>query len=74
MEQTLPTWIAWTVVVLGYLLPLAHVALSPSAGPWKAPDGGRCPFSPRVGWLVIVMLLGVIGWLMFWRSRRRVRT
>ncbi|MEK9722495.1 MAG: hypothetical protein VW405_03280 [Rhodospirillaceae bacterium] len=71
MEQALPAWIAWTVVAVGYLLPLAHVTLSPSAGPWRAPEGARCPFSPRVGWLVIVLLLGLIGWVMFWRARRR---
>lgn len=64
---------AWTFLVLFYLLPLAHVALSPSAGPWRAPAGGRCPFSPRIGWIVIVLLLGAIGWGMFVAAQRRRR-
>ena len=71
MEETLPPWIAWTAVLLGYLLPLAHVVFSKHAGSWRAPEGGRCPFSPRAGWIVLVLLLGVFGWLMFMRARRR---
>jgi len=67
---------AAAVLVLFYGLPLLHVALSPSqgpwgAGPWRAPAGARCPFSPRVGWLVLVLLLGPVGWLLFVMSRRR---
>lgn len=64
---------AWTFLILFYLLPLAHVVLSPSAGPWQAPEGARCPFSPRIGWIVIVLLLGAIGWLMFVAAQRRRR-
>ncbi|MDD9879007.1 MAG: hypothetical protein OXR84_16360 [Magnetovibrio sp.] len=63
--------IAWSILIFGYLLPLAHVAVTPQGGPWRAPEGGRCPFSPRIGWLVLVLLLGPIGWLMFMRGRRR---
>ena len=54
-----------------YLLPLLHVTLSPSAGPLRAPPGTRCPFSPRVGWIVMVLLLGPFGWLLFVTRRRR---
>lgn len=64
---------AWTFLILFYLLPLAHVLLSPKAGPWRAPEGSRCPFSPRAGWIVMVLLLGAIGWLMFIASLRRRR-
>lgn len=64
---------AWSIVILGYLLPLCHVALSRRAGPWRAPAEGRCPLSPRFGWLVLVLLLGPLGWLLFATSRRRRR-
>lgn len=63
--------LAWLVLILGYLLPLAHVALSPRAGAWRPPPGAGCPMGPRVGWLVMVLLLGPIGWLLFAASRRR---
>ena len=62
---------AWTVVIAGYALPILHVLLSSAAGPWKPPAGTRCPFGPRVGWLIIVLLLGVFGWLMFVLSKRQ---
>ncbi len=62
----------WLVLAVFWGLPLAHVALSPQAGPWRAPEGAGCPFSPRVGWLVMVLLLGPVGWLLFvFRKRRR---
>ena len=63
--------IAWTILIGGYLLPLLHVALSPRGGPWTAPKDARCPLSPRVGWLVIVLFLGPLGWLMFMRATSR---
>ncbi len=62
---------AWTVVIVFYLAPLAHVLVSSRAGPWRAPEGATCPFSPRVGWLVIVLMLGPFGWLLFWNRLRR---
>ena len=61
---------AWLILILGYFLPLAHVLLAPTAGSWRPPPGTRCPVGPRVGWLVLVLLLGPIGWLMFLRARR----
>jgi len=68
MELSAP--VAWLVLIVGWLLPLAHVALTPAAGAWLPPKGSRCPLGPRVGWLVMVLLLGPIGWLLYWRSRR----
>lgn len=62
---------AWLFLVGGYLLPLGHVLLSPRGGPWTPPPGARCPLGPRVGWLVLVLLLGPIGWLMFLGAHRR---
>ena len=62
---------AWTVVIAGYALPILHVLLSSAVGPWKAPAGTRCPFGPRVGWSIIVLFLGIFGWLMFVLSKRR---
>ncbi len=61
---------AWGLIVGLYLLPLAHVALAASAGPWLPPAGSRCPFGPRLGWLVIVLLLGPLGWLVYMARRR----
>jgi len=37
----------------------------------RPPEGARCPFGPRIGWLVIVVLLGAIGWLLFMSARYR---
>ena len=64
---------AWTVLIVGFVLPLIHVALSKDIGAAKKADGGSCPFSPRIGWIVIVLFLGPIGWLMFMASRRKRR-
>lgn len=63
--------LGWIVLVFGYLLPLAHVALSPRGGPWRPAPGAGCPFGPRAGWIVIVLLLGPIGWLLYLQARRR---
>lgn len=66
------TLLAWSILVFGYLLPLAHVVLSRKAGPWRPPSGSGCPLGPRAGWLVLVLLLGPIGWLMFLRAGKRM--
>jgi hypothetical protein len=66
--------IAWLIVIFGYILPLGHVALSPRGGGWVPPPGARCPFGPRTGWLVIVLLLGPIGWLLYMRAQSRRST
>ncbi len=60
---------AWLILLFAYLLPLAHVLLSPAAGSWRPPPGAACPLGPRAGWLVLVLLLGIVGWLLFWRRR-----
>jgi hypothetical protein len=49
-----------------------HLALSPASGPWR-PPGARCPLGPRVGWIVLVLLLGPIGWLMYVHAHSRRR-
>ena len=64
---------AWLILVFGYLLPLAHVGISSASGAWRPPPGSRCPFGPRVGWLVMVVLLGPIGWLLYLRSRASLK-
>lgn len=63
--------IGWTVLFVGIGLPMLHVALTRDM--IRAPDGGRCPFPPRAGWMVMVLFLGPIGWLMFLRARSRRR-
>ena len=70
-----PAWIAWTILIVGFILPVLHVCVSRDAGPWRMPSDARCPFSPRVGWLVIILFLGPIGWVLFvTRHRRRKRS
>jgi hypothetical protein len=63
--------LAWAFLIGGFALPLLHVALSPASGPWRPPPDSRCPMGPRVGWLVMVLLLGPLGWLLYMRARRR---
>lgn len=67
-------FIAWAVVILGFLLPLAHIVLSPSAGAWRAPADSRCPFGPRMGWVVMILLMGPIGWFLFMVSRKQKKS
>ncbi|MCW2243473.1 hypothetical protein [Azospirillum canadense] len=55
----------WLILFALYGAPLLHILLSPRGGSWRPPPGSRCPFGPRVGWLVMVLILGPIGWLMF---------
>lgn len=62
-------WLAWTLLLGGWLLPLLHVAASRRSGPWAPPAGSRCPFGPRVGWLVVVLLAGPLGWLLYMKRR-----
>jgi len=57
--------VAWSILILGFALPLLHVALSPMSGRWRPPEGSRCPLGPRTGWLVPV------GWLLYMRGRTR---
>lgn len=65
---------AWAVIIIGFVLPLIHVAVSRDiAAPAPGESGAKCPFSPRVGWVVIVLFLGPLGWLMFMASRRKRR-
>lgn len=63
--------IAWSILIVGWGLPLLHVILSRRAGPWRMPPEAGCPMSPRVGWLVLVLMLGPIGWLLFVARPRR---
>lgn len=63
--------LAYVILIFGFVLPMVHVAFSASAGPWRMPAEARCPFSPRIGWLVIVAFLGPIGWLMFVTRKTR---
>ena len=63
--------IAWTILIVGFALPLAHVVLSPASGPWRPPAGSSCPLGPRAGWVVLVLVLGPVGWLLYMKARRR---
>jgi hypothetical protein len=60
---------ALILVLALYVAPLVHVLVSPAAGPFRPPPGSRCPIGPRFGWLVMVLLLGPIGWVMFMMRR-----
>jgi hypothetical protein len=66
-------YLGWLVLAVFWGLPLLHLFLSPAAGPWRARPGAQCPFSPRMGWIFIVLTLGPLGWLLF-VFRRRART
>ncbi|MBL8699969.1 MAG: hypothetical protein JNK67_16445 [Alphaproteobacteria bacterium] len=63
--------LAWTLLVV-WIAGLIHVAASPQGGAWRSPAGSRCPIAPRLGWLVLALMLGPVGWMLFLRSRRRV--
>lgn len=64
---------AWLILIFGYVLPLVHVAAAPGGGPWRPAPEARCPLGPRVGWLVMVLLLGPLGWLLYLRARLKRR-
>ncbi len=70
-EGMVATTIAWLVLIFGFALPLAHVALAVKGGPWRPPPGARCPFGPRAGWFATVLFLGPLGWLLYLRARNR---
>ena len=69
--MTIEQAIAWSILLVGFALPLAHVVLSTQSGPWRPPPDSRCPLGPRAGWAVLVLLLGPIGWLLYMKARRR---
>ncbi|PWC33749.1 hypothetical protein [Azospirillum sp. TSO35-2] len=71
MDDTLSALAPWLILFALYGLPLLHVALSRRGGGWRPPAGSRCPFGPRAGWLVMVLMLGPVGWLMFALRRPR---
>ncbi|MBC8339326.1 MAG: hypothetical protein ISR51_04585 [Rhodospirillales bacterium] len=60
---------AWIFLIFGFVLPLAHVLISPRSGSWTVPKGAGCPIGARWGWLVIILFLGPVGWLMYMRKR-----
>jgi len=66
--------IAWAVALFLYVLPLLHVVFSPKMGPWRLPIASKCPFSPRAGWLVIILLTGIFGWFGFIRALKRLQS
>lgn len=67
----MPAWAAWTVLIIGFGLPVLHVLLSRRGGPFTPPPGSGCPLGPRVGWLVIVLFAGPVGWGLYLRGRAR---
>jgi hypothetical protein len=65
---------ALLVVVLGWGLPLLHVLFAPGVGGFRPPPGSNCPIGHRFGWLVLVLLLGPIGWVLFVTRKSRRKT
>jgi len=64
---------AWAIILGLFVAPLLHALLSPRGGPFRPPPASGCPLGPRVGWIVIVVLLGPIGRLMYMRGPARRR-
>ena len=50
-------------VLFGFIFPLIHVVLTMK--PATQLDASKCPFSSRTGWIIIILILGPLGWLMF---------
>ena len=63
--------IAWGIVLFAFILPIGHVAFTRDI--MTRPEGGTCPFSPRTGWIVMVLFLGPLGWFLFIQARHRGR-
>lgn len=64
--------LAWTLLLFGTVLPTVHVLISRHSGPWTPPAGTRCPFGPKIGWLMVVIALPFVGWFLFLaRARKR---
>ena len=64
---------AWAIVIIWMVLPIVFILISKKAGSWVAPKESRCPFGPKMGWLVIIIFLGVIGLLIFFRTKHSQR-
>ena len=64
---------ALIILLLWIIVPAVRVIVSPNGGAWTPPEGSNCPFGPRIGWLIIVIMLGLIGWLLFLRSRKKLQ-
>ena len=61
---------AWALIVIWILLPTLYIALFSGRGGWTAPKTSKCPFGPKVGWILISCFLGLIGLFLFFRSQR----
>ena len=61
--------IAWGIVLLAFVLPIGHVVLTRNM--MTRPEGSTCPFSPRIGWIVMVLFLGPLGWFLFIHARHQ---
>ena len=68
------TFTAWVAVIVGYLAPLAYVACATASNLTNTKRGSSCPFSPRAGWVLIVLFTGLLGWLLFIYSQYKKRT
>jgi hypothetical protein len=63
--------VAWAILIVGWIIPMLHVVVSPRSGGFAPPPGSSCPIGPRLGWMIMVLLLGPVGWALFWRARVR---
>ncbi|MBB54549.1 MAG: hypothetical protein CMF67_09260 [Magnetovibrio sp.] len=64
-------FIAWGIVLFAFVLPLGHVAFTRNI--MVRPEGSSCPFNPRIGWIIMVLFLGPLGWFLFIHARHRRR-
>ena len=62
-------FIAWGIVLLAFVAPIGHVAFTRDMS--GRSERSTCPFSPRIGWIVMVLFLGPLGWFLFIHARHR---
>ena len=64
-------FIAWGIVLLTFVAPIGHIAFTRDMT--GRSESSTCPFSPRIGWIVMVLFLGPLGWFLFKQARHRRR-
>ena len=64
---------AWVLIIVWFIFPIFYVFMDKNAGNWIPPKTSGCPFSPRIGWLVIILFLGLIGLAMLIYKNQKLK-